>query len=115
MLTTVTQPDKTTIGDLKVEALSALKSDVLAVDHDEDVDMLLGVAPDPEWTPPEVESVDDFELCRAIRERGRPTGEYEKLTTTDIVKQTVMNWESLFIQFRENGTSHVPDSRIKSS
>lgn len=111
MLTTVTQPEKTTIGDLKVEALSALQADVLSADHDEDVDMLYGAAaPDPEWTPPVVQSVDDFELCRAVRERGRPTGQYETLLTKDVVKQTVANWESLFIQFRENGKWRIQNS-----
>lgn len=39
----VTHPDTTMISDLKDQALSALKADVLAADHDGDVDM-------SEWT-----------------------------------------------------------------
>ena len=90
-----------TIGDLKNEALNALKADVLSADRDGDIDMLTGTSLDPEWKPPAVESKDDFELCRAIRERGRPTGQYETLSTKDVVKQTLVNWESVFIQFRD--------------
>ncbi|THH02149.1 hypothetical protein EW026_g644 [Hermanssonia centrifuga] len=94
-LITVTQPDRTTIGDLKNEALGALQSDVLNSHQEIDVDM------DSEWTVPQVGSVDDFELCRAIKEKGRPTGRYELLSTTDIVKQALVNWESLFVQFKD--------------
>lgn len=102
VLTTVTQPEKTTIGDLKVEALNALQADVLSTDRDGDVDMM------SEWAIPPVDSVEDFELCRAIRERGRPTGQYETLSTKDVVKQVLVNWESLFMQFKNaNGEWHV--------
>lgn len=102
MLTTVTQPENTTIGDLKLEALDALKADVLSGYRGGDVDMLSGAPFEPEWVPPVVASLDDFELSRAVRERGRPTGQYETLSTNDIVKQTLVNWESVFIQFKDS-------------
>ena len=102
MLTTVATPEKTTISELKAEALNALKSDVLSSDHDGDINMLSGaLPPDPDWIVPTVESIEDFELARAVKERGRPTGQYETLQGKDVVKQTVTNWESLFIQFRD--------------
>lgn len=107
-VTCVPQADKVTIGDLKEEALSVLQAEVLRKSGDEDVNMDLGLVPDldpnGEWEVPMVKSVDAFELSRAIKERGRPTGQYEVLSTKETVKQSLMNWESLFIQFRdENG------------
>ena len=57
---------------------------------------------------PQVASVDDFELCRAIKEKGRPTGQYEPISEKDTVKQSVTNWERLFVQFKnEHGESAI--------
>lgn len=85
-----------------------MKADVLSTDRDGDVDMLSGVPLDPEWVPPVIDSVEDFELCRMVRERGRPTGRYETLSRDDIVKETLVNWECLFVQFKdENGEWRV--------
>ena len=116
-MTTVTQPDRKTIADLKEEALSALTSDVVANPHVE-VDIGLPEV-DPQWEVPQVTSVDDFELCKAVKERGRPTGQYEPLSPDATVKQSVPNWESLYIQFKnKQGTSrsrhtvlHFPGKR----
>ena len=66
--------------------------------------MLVDTQEDPEWELPVVESIDDFELSRAIKERGVPTGQYDVLSNEETVKSCCVNWETLFIQFRnENG------------
>ena len=86
VLTTVLQPEKTTIAELKEEVLSALTSHVVAHPH---VEEAIGLPePDPEWQVPQVGSVDDFELCRGIKERGRYTGQYEPLSPKDTVRST---------------------------
>lgn len=100
ILTTVTQPATTTIAELKEEALSALTADIVANPHME-IDIGLP-EPEPEWQVPPIASVDDFELCRAIKEKGRPTGQYEPLSPNDTVKQSVLNWDSLFLQFKDS-------------
>ena len=75
-----------------------MTSDVVTNPH---VDEVIGLpAPDPEWELPAIQSVNDFELCRAIKEKGRPTGRYEPLSPEDTVKKSVMCWDSLFIQFK---------------
>lgn len=56
----ITVPPSTTVAELKEEALSALTSDVNQV---EDV--------------PKISSEDDFEICRAIKDKGKITGGYE--------------------------------------
>lgn len=103
MLTAVSQPEKTTIADLKTEALSALQADVLrskAAGHDEDMPMDDPDA-DEDWEIPSVKSTDDFELSRALKDRGRMTGQYEVLSVMETVKQNLVNWETVFIQFRD--------------
>jgi len=107
VLTTVTTPEKTTIGELKAEALSALKADVLSRDRDGDIDMF-GAPHDPEWAIPPVESEEDFEFARAKKERGRPNGQYETLPNGAIVKQQLVNWESVFIQFKDDSGNFEP-------
>ena len=104
VLVTVAQPDKTTIGELKNEVLSALTADVVVNPH---IDDAMGLPePDPSWESPFVDTVDDFELCRAVKEKGRPTGHYEPLANNETVKSSVANWESVFVQFKnEKGES----------
>jgi hypothetical protein len=107
--TAASQLEKTTIADLKHEVLSALTSDVLQNKSGEDVNMGLLPDQDPEdeWTPPVVTSIDDFELSRAVKDKGKPTGKYNLLANSDTVKQSLVNWETLFIQFKdENGECH---------
>lgn len=68
------------------------------------MDFVPDLDPDGEWELPPVESVDSFELSRAVKERGRPTGEYEVLSAKETVKQSLVNWETVFLQFKdENG------------
>ena len=99
----MSQIDKTTIGDLKCEALSALQADVLhrKSDEDDSMDLVPDFDPEGEWVIPAVNSVDDFELSRAVKDRGRPTGKYTVLSNEGTVKQSLVNWESLFIQFKD--------------
>jgi len=81
----------TTIASLKEEALSALVSDVNQV-------------PDV----PKVTTVDDFELCRAIKDKGKLTGDYEILDVSKQVKESKLSsWEALFIQFRDPSSGNL--------
>jgi hypothetical protein len=78
-------PHENTIASLKADAFSALASDVNQAE---------GV--------PKITSVSDFELCRGIKERGRAgIVSYEVLGPKDTVKGALSNWESVFVQFRD--------------
>ena len=94
----LTIPSTSTVHALKEEALSALQSDVMAAPnpHPEAME-----EDESEWTVPEVSSVDDFELAKAVKEKGRPTGQYETLNVASQLKNVVSNWEPVFVQFRE--------------
>lgn len=107
VLTTVTTPEKTTIGELKAEALSALKADVLSSDRDGDLEMF-GAPQDPEWAIPPVNSVEDFEFAKAKKEKGKLTGAYDPLPNDATVKQQLVNWESIFIQFKDESGNLLP-------
>ncbi|KAF9478653.1 hypothetical protein BDN70DRAFT_879664 [Pholiota conissans] len=89
----------TQIAELKSETLSALKSDI---SHDTlDVKAM---------EPPEidVETVDDFELCRAVKEKGKPTGQYEVLPPTSAIRDFgLAGWDTLYLQFRDRATGEL--------
>ncbi|TFL05828.1 hypothetical protein BDV98DRAFT_236489 [Pterulicium gracile] len=93
----VTVPQTSTIGAIKEDALSALTD---AVNQKGDV--------------PAVTSVDDFELCRAVKEkmrgnRGEVAYTYEPLDTTANVKvANVQNWETLYLRFKDNNDELAP-------
>ncbi|KAI0775393.1 hypothetical protein BC629DRAFT_1595032 [Irpex lacteus] len=72
------------------------------------MDLVPDFDPEGEWAVPTVETTDDFELSRAVKERGRPTGEYDLLSNKDTVKQSLMNWETLFIRFRDDNGNLLP-------
>ncbi|KAF9554529.1 hypothetical protein CPC08DRAFT_712808 [Agrocybe pediades] len=94
-------PPSTKIAEMKSETLSALKSDVA-------VDALDVLAMEP---PPDlkVETEDDFELCRAKRERGKPTGEYEILDPTKTIKEcNLTGWEAIFLQPKDEDGNLLP-------
>jgi hypothetical protein len=68
---------------------------------------------------PRVESVNDFEICRAKRDKGKSAGlpeqpEYEVLR--GVVKDArLVNWEVLFLQFLdENGNALPIESTVPS-
>lgn len=86
----ITVPPSTTIAEIKEEALSALVSDVNQVEN-----------------VPKVTSGDDFEICRAAKDKGKPTGEYELLDVTRQVRDYGLgSWDTLYLQFRDPSGKH---------
>jgi len=88
----VTAAQVTSISTLKEEVLSALTS------HP---DKLLDDVPT-------VNSIEDFELCRALKEKGKPTGAYEVLSPAQKVKDDLVNWDTVYIQFRDDSGELQP-------
>lgn len=106
----LTAPQSSTIASLKAEALTALTAPVLhnPIPPSELDETLMDVDhPDSEeWKIPEVTHLSDFELCRALREKGRPTGRYDIMDDNATIKELLVNWEHVFVRFRdENGKS----------
>lgn len=89
----ITTPQEESISKLKEEVLSALTALYLHGDRVPQV--------------PTANTVDDFELCRAVKEKGKLTGNYELLDhVSGKVKDHLVNWDSVYIRFRdESGTS----------
>jgi len=89
----VTAPQEEAISKLKEEVLSALTA---LYSHGDRVAQV-----------PTVKTVDDFELCRAVKEKGKPAGDYTLLDhVSGRVKDHLVNWDSVYIRFRdESGTS----------
>lgn len=86
----------TSIADMKSEVLSALKSDV-------SLDALDFMAMEPPQIS--VESDDDFELCRALKERGKSTGVFEVLEPSMLLKDSGLSgWETIFLQVRDDSS-----------
>lgn len=86
----------TSIADMKSEVLSALKADVSS-------DALDFMA----MEPPQISVVesDDFELCRALKERGQPTGVFEVLEPSKLLKDSGLSgWDTIFLQFRDGSS-----------
>lgn len=67
---------------------------------------------DPEWEVPQVQSVDDFELAKAVKEKGRPAGKYETLDRNTSLKSSLLNWDNVFIQFKDQEGKSSLHSRI---
>ncbi|KAL6309731.1 hypothetical protein BKA93DRAFT_821449 [Sparassis latifolia] len=57
---------------------------------------------------PKVGGVKDFELSKSIRERGRPTGKYEVLNPEAIVQSVLVNWDPVFVQFKDENGQLLP-------
>jgi len=86
-------PPTMKIADLKSETLPALKADVAR-------DALDILAMDP----PEIDvlTTDDFEICRPVKEKGKPTGAFETLDPFKSLRDSgITGWETLFLQFRD--------------
>ncbi|TFK55420.1 hypothetical protein OE88DRAFT_1651730 [Heliocybe sulcata] len=77
-----------TVADLKDEVLSAFQANVM-----NQVDGL-----------PEVITRKDFELCKALRDKGRLTGKYDPLEESAGIKGLLMNWDTLAVQYRDPET-----------
>ncbi|KAF8450262.1 hypothetical protein L210DRAFT_3520165 [Boletus edulis BED1] len=116
----LTVHQSSTIAKVKEEALSALTSDVLAspsgVPHfptvpGEDVDMV-----DENAQVPRIQSTEDFELCRAVKDKGKSNAassvstpvSYEILNPSTPVKGLLSNWEMLYVQFRDEDGNLLP-------
>ena len=86
----------TTIADMKSEVLSALKADVAS----DALDVMAMESPQIS-----VESEDDFELCRTIKERGKPTGAFGVLEPSKLLKDSGLGgWEAIFLQIRDRSS-----------
>ncbi|KAF9644508.1 hypothetical protein BDM02DRAFT_3102835, partial [Thelephora ganbajun] len=84
----ITTPQEETVSKLKEEVLSALNALYLHGDRVPQV--------------PAANTVDDFELCRAVKEKGKSTVEYEPLDhVSGRVKDHLVNWDSVYIRFRD--------------
>ncbi|RPD66841.1 hypothetical protein L226DRAFT_529249 [Lentinus tigrinus ALCF2SS1-7] len=102
----ITAPSTSTVDDIKVEALDALTSGVLATPnpHGE-----YAMEEDPsDWEVPKVSSKDDFELAKAVKEKQRPTGRYESLDTKAQLKSVLASWDPVFIQFKDANGGLLP-------
>ena len=119
------------IAKLKEEALSALTSDVLlsssgmariptAPGEDDNI-----MDEDGEnGEVPRVTSTGDFELCRVVKDKGKSNAasgpapvSYEILSSSTPIKGLLNNWESLYVQFRdEDGmfSSHLFSDNLRS-
>jgi hypothetical protein len=62
-----------------------------------------GLPPTEGDVVPRVTSLEDFELCRAVRERGKMTGEFHVVEANDaeLNLSGLSGWEVLFVQFRD--------------
>ncbi|KAG8218882.1 hypothetical protein J3R82DRAFT_4561 [Butyriboletus roseoflavus] len=114
----LTTPQSSTIAKLKEEALSALTSAVLSSSSSvpriptapgEDIDMM-------DAEVPRVESTEDFELCRVVKDKGKsnaassasPPVSYETLGPATPIKGLLNNWETLYVQFRDEDGNLLP-------
>ncbi|KAG6334869.1 hypothetical protein ID866_4229 [Astraeus odoratus] len=59
---------------------------------------------------PPVESTDDFELCRAVKDRGKSSEKstYEVLDSACLIRGLLNNWEELYVQFRDQDGNLLP-------
>lgn len=100
----LTVHQSSTIADLKEEALSALTSTVLLSSAPGEDDMMDEGNGNTEV--PRVQSTEDFELCRAVKDKGRSNAassavSYEILDPSTPIKGLLSNWETLCVQFRD--------------
>ncbi|KAM5534791.1 hypothetical protein V8D89_011507 [Ganoderma adspersum] len=102
-------PSTSTVDDIKAEVFDALQSGVVnapvqpaetAMDVDDEDEL--------EWEVPQVETTEDFELARQVKEKGRPTGRYEQLEVKAQLKNVLANWDPVFVQFRDANGGLLP-------
>ncbi|KAF9057547.1 hypothetical protein BJ165DRAFT_42275 [Panaeolus papilionaceus] len=92
-------PPETKVLKVKEEVLEALQSD----SGQNSLDTLA-------MDPPEVDvqSTKDFELVRHIRDKGKPTGSFEVLSPSKVLREYgLATWELLFIQFRDTESGEL--------
>ncbi|KAF8645487.1 hypothetical protein AX16_007772 [Volvariella volvacea WC 439] len=86
----------TTISEIKDEVYSALSSDV-------------GAQVEEEESLPSFKEVDDFDLCKDLKDRGKPTGMFEKVEVGRQIKDLgLASWDTLYIQFRDESGELLP-------
>lgn len=67
---------------------------------------------------PRVQSTDDFELCRMVKDKGKANAassavSYEPLDPSAPIKGLLSNWETLYVQFRdEDGMRSVSSDTL---
>ncbi|TBU33023.1 hypothetical protein BD311DRAFT_749064 [Dichomitus squalens] len=96
----ISVPSTSTVADIKTEALDALQSPVMDAPNPH-AEFAMDEDDSGEWEVPKVATTDDFELARQVKEKGRPTGRYEKLEDGAQLKSVLSNWDSVFIQFKD--------------
>lgn len=61
---------------------------------------------------PKVQSGDDFELCKALKEKGKPNGEYEVLDgSSQVIDHGLASYDALYLQFRDPSSGKFYFSR----
>lgn len=78
---------------------------------DEDIDQLnvsydTGLPRTSNDVVPHVTSLEDFELCCAVKDKNKMTGEFRVLEANDVELKSsgITGWEVLFVQFRDKKT-----------
>ena len=64
---------------------------------------------------PNVMDEEDFEISRAVKDKGKKTVQYEVLEGSQTVKDNLTNWEVLFLQFRDQSGKSAVSSPITPS
>jgi len=54
----------------------------------------------------------NFEISRAVKDKGKRTVQYQVLESSETVKSTLTNWEVVFLQFRDTSGESVVVSMI---
>ncbi|KAK2465929.1 hypothetical protein APHAL10511_001570 [Amanita phalloides] len=100
----LTLPPSTTIAQVKEEALSAFVSEVNQAHAEID-------------GTPTVASVDDFELCRVVRDKDPRMGPtYEVLDTRRSLRDYgFSSWETLFFRFKSDDGELMPATAVMPS
>ncbi|KXN89505.1 hypothetical protein AN958_05667 [Leucoagaricus sp. SymC.cos] len=104
----LTLPPTATLAELKQEAFDALTSDVA------EPLTYTGLPPTEADVVPRVTSLEDFELCRAVKEKGKMTGEFVVIETDDLELKLsgLSGWEVLFVQFRDKKSGLLLPARF---
>lgn len=81
---------------------------------DEDIDQLnvsydTGLPQIIDDVVPCVTSLDDFELCCAVKDKNKMTGEFRVLEANDMELKSsgITGWETLFVQFRDKKSGEL--------
>ncbi len=115
-----------TLAQLKQEVLDALNSDVAEPltrlpgtpkddsAMDEDMNQLntnydTGLPRTTDDVVLRVTGLEDFELCFAVKDKNKMTGEFRVLEANDVELKTsgITGWETLFVQFRDKKSGEL--------